>query len=254
MGQPVPKRQFMIPEKFRGTLDEDATEWLERYESIGLHNRWGNVDLAANFGMYLDSSARQWFRCTTLPAEWNDTAEVAEIPAHGLVLQVHPVAAALGLKTRFLQEFAQAKYSLFQEAKLRNRMQGPDEPTSNYYYDVIHLCRSVDPNMTEINRLEYLYRGLIPWLVEKIYPLNPQTCDEFWTQVKIHTEAATIARNKSLSAANLYNQRAIPVAVLAQEAMDNKDDREHHAMFEELKLLQQRVFELKCEIEDESNC
>ena len=254
MGDPAPpKRQFIIPRKFRGTGDEDASEWMELYESIGQHNRWGAVDLAANFGMYLDSSARQWFRCTTLPAEWNDTVEVIGVPAQGLVPEVRPVAAATGLKTRFLLEFVQEKYSLFQESKLRNRMQGPDEPTSNYYYDVIHLCRSVNPQMTELNRLEYLYRGLVPWLVEKIYPLNPQTCAEFWTQVKIHTEAATIARNKSSNTANLYTQQAIPVAVLAQEATNDERDRENLAIYEQMKVLQQSIFEykLRCEEEDD---
>ncbi len=139
------KIKFVVPPKFKGTLDEDASEWLERYESTGLYNRWEPADLAANFGMYLEDSARKWFICTTLPDHWNNVPEVVGRAAAQNVEEVIAVPAQEGLKTKFLQEFQRENYALFQEAKLRNREQGNEEETSIYYYDVLSLCSSVDP-------------------------------------------------------------------------------------------------------------
>ena len=65
--------------------------------------------------------------------------------------------AEFGLRRVFLGEFQQENFTLFQEAKLRNRTQGIDEGTANYYYDVLDLCRIVNPVMTDANKLEYLF-------------------------------------------------------------------------------------------------
>ena len=50
-----------------------------------------------------------------------------------------------------------------------------EEPTTSYVYDVLDLWRLVDPTMPDPTKLEYLFRGLRPTLVEKIYPLRPRT-------------------------------------------------------------------------------
>ena len=99
--------------------------------------------------MLLEDSARKWFTCTTLPAEWNDTPEVIAAAAAQNVPEVRAAPAVKGLKTIFLQEFQHENYALFQEAKLRNREQGVEEETSKYYYDVLSLCRSVNLNMSD---------------------------------------------------------------------------------------------------------
>ncbi len=53
-------------------------------------------------------------------------------------------------------------FKIFQEAKLRNRVQGLNESMA-YYYDVMNLCRSADPNMPDNDKpIEALFRGLKP--------------------------------------------------------------------------------------------
>jgi len=42
-----------------------------------------------------------------------------------------------------------------------------DKGISNYYYNVLFLCRSVKPNVREPKKLEYVYRGLKASLLEK---------------------------------------------------------------------------------------
>ncbi|KZR95466.1 Uncharacterized protein APZ42_010812, partial [Daphnia magna] len=77
--------------------------------------------------------------------------------------------AVPGLRTRFLTEFQSQHYSRYQEARLRQRKQGIEESGIEYFYDVIDLCRKVDPGMTEEAKVDYLFRGLKPTLLEKIW-------------------------------------------------------------------------------------
>ena len=103
--------------------------------------------------MSLDGAALKWYRCTTLPDEWND------IPARRAVNAGEAdIAGVIGLRRLFLQEFQQENYAFFKEKKLRSRVQGADEPVTDYYYDVLDLCRIVDPTMSEAVKLEYLFR------------------------------------------------------------------------------------------------
>jgi hypothetical protein len=96
-----------------------------------------------------------------------------------------------------LKEFQQQNYRLFQETRLRNRVQGIEEATTNYYYDVIDLCRVVDPTMSEATKVDYLFGGLRPSLVEKLYPLQPKTCEEFLEAAKRFTDAKLLANRRN---------------------------------------------------------
>ena len=147
-----PQIKFLSPPIFKGNPDEDALDWVDRYERTGTYNGWGKANLRENFNMFLDGAARKWYFCTPLPAEWDDQPARPDPNNAGVTLP-----AVIGLKTRFLQEFQQENFSMFQEAKLRNRTQGIEEPTSSYYYDILDMCRVVNPAMSESAKLEYLF-------------------------------------------------------------------------------------------------
>ena len=53
--------------------------------------------------------------------------------------------------------------------------------------------------MPEAARLEHLFRGLKPSLLEKIYPLKPTTCADFLAHVKIYAEASILANRRTWS-------------------------------------------------------
>jgi vacuolar-type H+-ATPase subunit I/STV1 len=55
----TPQTKFLSPKVFKATSEDDAFDWLERYESTGAYNQWGNTELRANFSMYLDGLARK---------------------------------------------------------------------------------------------------------------------------------------------------------------------------------------------------
>ncbi|XP_045023372.1 uncharacterized protein LOC123467567 [Daphnia magna] len=187
-----PQIKFLSPKVFKATPEDDAFDWLERYESTGAYNQWGDTELRANFSMYLDGAARKWYLCSTLPTEWRD------LPIRpGVGLNAADLPAVTGVRTLFLKEFQQQNYKLFQETRLRNRVQGIEEATTNYYYDVIDLCRVVDPTMAEATKVDYLFGGLRPSLVEKLYPLQPKTGEEFLEAAKRFTDAKLLANRRN---------------------------------------------------------
>ncbi|KAK4021347.1 hypothetical protein OUZ56_003264 [Daphnia magna] len=67
-----PQIKFLSPKDFKATPEDDAFDWLERYESTGAYNHWGDTELRANFSMYLDGATRKCYLCSLLPTESRD--------------------------------------------------------------------------------------------------------------------------------------------------------------------------------------
>lgn len=184
----VPAVRAKDPPTFRGADGEDALGWMERYEATGRYNQWGDEQLRSNFKMFIDNSALKWYNCSNIPDRWADTPGVN---------QGDPPTP--GLRTVFLRQFQHENFKIFQEAKLRNRVQGFNESMTEYYYDIINLCRAVDPNMPENSKVEALFRGLKPSWLEKLYPLGINTCADFLAKAKIFTEAEMLSNRRNWS-------------------------------------------------------
>lgn len=69
-----------------------------------------------------------------IPGEWEDTV------TNGRNVQV--------LRSTFLSQFKPADYAGNNETKLQAIKQGLEESTIEYYFDVMDLCRKIDPRMT----------------------------------------------------------------------------------------------------------
>lgn len=172
--------KFQPPPKFAGTGGEDAVGWLHRYERIGRYNKWDDEDLLGNLEMSLEGAALKWFTCLDaaglVPARWEDQAGAGAGPR------------VRGLKSVFLAQFTPADYARFNEDRLRSRKQGGEEPTTEYYYDILDLCRRVNPTMGERAKIQHLFRGLRPNILEKMWTLKPTTCEDFLAEVKRYQE------------------------------------------------------------------
>ncbi|KZS00136.1 Uncharacterized protein APZ42_003697, partial [Daphnia magna] len=114
-------------------------------------------------------------------AKWEDDAGPPIVP---------------GVKTQLLEQFKPVNQNPFNEAKLRERKQGIEESTIEYFYDILDLCLRVDPNMTEATKLAHLWRGLRPSLLEKLWSLKPNSCDEFLQKIKRYQEMTSRARHE----------------------------------------------------------
>lgn len=198
---PPPQLKYQAHPIFYGRHDEDAVDWLERYESTALYNRWGAEEKRENFGMHLDGTARKLFLCAGAPTVWEDIPAVVAAPG------IAAVPVVVGLRTKFLREFQPQHYSRYQEAKLRQRKQAINETGIEYFYDIIDLCRRVDPRMSEEAKIDYLFRGLKPTLVEKIWVTSPTTTAEFLAALKLHKEATELANRPDWAVSVLGPER-----------------------------------------------
>lgn len=57
--------------------------------------------------------------------------------------------------------------------------------------------------MSERSKLNYLFHGLKPSLLEKDYPMKPKNCKAFLDVLKLHTEAVLMANRKGWSSSVL---------------------------------------------------
>ena len=75
-----------------------------------------------------------------------------------------------------------------------------------FFYDLLDLCGKFDPNMAEPVKLQNLWRGLKPSLVEKFWSMKPAKTDEFLTEVKRYREMTLKTRHEEWAMGMLGNQ------------------------------------------------
>ena len=85
-----------------------------------------------------------------------------------------------GVKTQILTQFRPVNRDEYNEEKIRAWKQGAEEPAKEYFYDVLDLCRRVNPRMAEDDKVRCLWRGLKPSVIEKLWSLKPPTHDGFF--------------------------------------------------------------------------
>ena len=87
------------------------------------------------------------------------------------------------------------------------RSQCMDEPLFSYYFDVLELCRNVDPAMSEERKVRHFLSGLKPTLAERIIPYEVADTTEFLERAKILVRAFEFAntpgRNQPIIAAQV---------------------------------------------------
>ena len=54
------KMKVLSPPTFHGKPDEDALDWLDRYEKLAGYNHWRHTDKHSNFVLFLEGNAGKW--------------------------------------------------------------------------------------------------------------------------------------------------------------------------------------------------
>ena len=134
------------PKSFIGYAGQNPTVWMERFEIVAEQNRGQDADKVANFPLYLEGAAENWYKTTNPPNNWLDLPEAAGPPV---------VPAMVGLKNTFLDVFKPAEYRSLQEEKLKNSYQDATDPLFSYCFDIMDLCKKMDPNMDERTKVKY---------------------------------------------------------------------------------------------------
>ncbi|KAK4006853.1 hypothetical protein OUZ56_012009 [Daphnia magna] len=168
--------KFKGPLMFSGKQGEDMENWLDSCESVGDYNRWNNEEKRSNFGMTATAM---------VPACYG----IKHVGTHG------------GRKRATRSSGRGWICTVWGEKK--NRSQNPriNKPPQENFYKVMNLCRQVGPTMTQAMKLDYFFRGLKPNLLEKLWILKPQTCSEFLSAIKLHSEATELAYKRGWAVA-----------------------------------------------------
>ncbi|KAH8035243.1 hypothetical protein HPB51_004484 [Rhipicephalus microplus] len=123
---------------FAGRPDEDAEAWLIYYKRVSAANKWDAASQLLYVAFFLTDSALMWYenREETLTT-WDRF--VSEI------------------KERFGDPTTIKKRA---EQTLMQRAQVPGETCTTYIEEVIKLCRTIDPGMSEEDKVGHILKGI----------------------------------------------------------------------------------------------
>ncbi|RWS24175.1 hypothetical protein B4U80_13260, partial [Leptotrombidium deliense] len=163
---------------------QDINEWLLKFEA----STKGKTDTEkiSILPLVLQNAALQWYairKSTIVP-----TTTWAEI------------------ERELKQEFAKNLCSIIQELHLRTQRE--NETAIDYCRDVIRLCLSYNSQMSEIEKVAHLMRGISATLRDKLILMQPKTSSEFMTNVN------TLEASKQMSS-NYDPQKVIETLTLA---------------------------------------
>ncbi|XP_077551560.1 uncharacterized protein LOC144165316 [Haemaphysalis longicornis] len=126
------------PPFFTGKGDYDAEDWLSTFEQVSVYNKWDDKAKLSNVEYYLREVAEVWFRNNGRTIKtWGE------------------------FKTLFAEAFNRpAVRKLHAEQCLRVRAQQPGENFTSYIEDVVDLCRRINMDMSEQEKIRHILKGI----------------------------------------------------------------------------------------------
>ena len=146
---------FFYPES------QDVNDWIVAFEVITQRKDGQRVDYLPTV---LKNKALSWYA-----SEYQNTL---------MVIKEHGRNGENGLKS----EFGRSSMAILNE--LVNRCQKDGESPQDYYQSMITLCSLANSNMTEVEKVSHLLRGLNPTIREKIVLMCPNFSQRFFGQTK----------------------------------------------------------------------
>ncbi|UYV72815.1 K02A2.6-like [Cordylochernes scorpioides] len=145
------------PPNFSGKGSELAHIWLKDYSRVAAHNGWNESMCLANVVFFLEGAARCWFdNVEESITTWNT------------------------FKEEFTRTFGDKEdYARRIESSLKVRAQKPDESVELYIQDVLNLCRQLNPNMSEEDRVGHLMKGVAENIYRALLAIEVTTTGEF---------------------------------------------------------------------------
>ncbi|XP_077548100.1 uncharacterized protein LOC144160842 [Haemaphysalis longicornis] len=165
---------------FAGLRNEDVDEWLDTFERVSAFNRWDDRAKLENVSWSLDEVAKTWFRNNVHRIDdWND------------------------FTTQLRQIFGSSSAcSDIAKKKLEGRFQHPCETYTSYIEDVVALCRKVNKDMTEADRVRHILKGIGQFAFNALALQNPTTVSDVRTTCQrldnlqsLRLQQGTMARN-----------------------------------------------------------
>ncbi len=133
--------------KYNGRHNSDLERWLADYYRISTSAGWSDRQKIDGLTTYLIESAEDWWLSLTneeKPKTWYE------------------------VQAQMRREFLLEDYQRMKLRELRNKKQTSNEPVAEYIRSVIRLCRTVDANMDEGVKIDFILDGLLPELHNRV--------------------------------------------------------------------------------------
>ncbi|XP_077560627.1 uncharacterized protein LOC144175423 [Haemaphysalis longicornis] len=144
------------PASFSGIGDRDVEDWLSTFERISTHNKWDDAMKLNNVGFSFTHLAELWFN-----NHHRDMTTWAEF------------------RERFMKAFGRPEVRKLQaEQRLRVRAQKTGEDFTSYIEDVVDLCKRVDPNMLETEKVKHILKGIDDDAFQMLLSKDPRTVSD----------------------------------------------------------------------------
>ncbi|UYV73960.1 hypothetical protein LAZ67_11001597 [Cordylochernes scorpioides] len=150
------------PSIFSGEDGEDLQKWLKGYARVAKYNHWDETLCLTKVYFYLSGTALKWFENNEESIQtWKEfTSQLENV-------------------------FGKKKNSkLRAEKKLKTRAQLKGESTEFYIQDVLCLCKEVDPQMSEEDKISHLMKGIAEELYQALLPRDVQSTEQFITECR----------------------------------------------------------------------
>jgi hypothetical protein len=143
---------------FSGASHEHITHWIKIFDKwCILSNFKDNQKSNLLSFVFIDSAAKilaAWDASDSIPADWE------------------------ACKTKLITQFSDASRIKVYEATLLRRRFLPSETFDEYFADVLSLCSSVKPNMSDNDKIQNLLKGLPENVVQFLLFKEPKTTDD----------------------------------------------------------------------------
>ncbi|UYV82773.1 hypothetical protein LAZ67_22000808 [Cordylochernes scorpioides] len=150
------------PSIFSGEDGEDLQKWLKGYARVAKYNHWDETLCLTKVYFYLSGTALKWFENNEESIQtWKEfTSQLENV-------------------------FGKKENSRLQaEKKLKTRAQLKGESTECYIQDLLCLCKEVDPQMSEEDKISHLMKGIAEELYQALLPRDVQSTEQFITECR----------------------------------------------------------------------
>ncbi|UYV79653.1 hypothetical protein LAZ67_18000188 [Cordylochernes scorpioides] len=150
------------PSIFSGEDGEDLQKWLKGYARVAKYNHWDETLCLTKVYFYLSGTALKWFENNEESIQtWKEfTSQLENV-------------------------FGKKENSKLQaEKKLKTRAQLKGESTECYMQDLLCLCKEVDPQMSEEDKISHLMKGIAEELYQALLPRDVQSTEQFITECR----------------------------------------------------------------------
>lgn len=155
---------------------ENVEEFITRYNTASKCNRWSESTKIDLFQTHLTSTPYKWFTMYKLEnpnLKWND------------------------LENDFLKTFTPIAQIEDLQSILDNRLQCPSETPLQFVYEITHLCRRIDPYMSDDKIIQYVLQGIDPEFCSQLLALQNKSLNQLKDNI-YEIEKKSLLKNKNL--------------------------------------------------------